>query len=155
MNSSAIPVTGHKRGMRLAVAAAAFALAFSLSGVPAAEAATATLTQTQGVGTSKIYWQTQRTNAYSKNHVAFQLNSMTQNTCGGGLVMEPRNTSSAVPGFAHGDFTAPASKPFINNNGNSWQPSGAFWMTTQVIGQGCSGQTVTWSGTLTYSVRVI
>lgn len=154
MNASTIPMSGRKRGMRFAVAVTAFAVAFALFGVPAANAATATLgPHTQNVGGSTAYWSTQRMNAYSQSHVAFRLSSMTQNTCGGGLSMSLRNTSAHVPGFAHADFIAPASKAFKNNNGNLYQPSGAFWMTTRVIGQGCSGQTVTWSGTLTYSIR--
>lgn len=149
-------MSGPKRGRRFAVAVTALVLALSATGVPAAHASTAALgPHAQEIGGTTAYWQTQRTNAYPMNHVAFNLASLTANSCGGGFVLGIRNTSAVnVPSFAEATYYAPANKALINDNGNSWQPSGAFWVSTRVYGQGCLGQTATWSGTLTYNVRV-
>jgi hypothetical protein len=140
--------TSTRRSTWRAVASATIALALTVVIAQPASANQTTLTGNGYVGVVKA-WDTPRTNTYSQSYVAFQ---QTGNGAGGSLWLALRNTSGST--FARGQ-SGGAWATIYNDNGNPYQPSGTFYLNSELTGA-CGGSgcgLVNWSANFQWNIK--
>lgn len=137
-----------RRSIWRASASGVVALALAVLIAQPASANQTALTGDGYVGYVK-QWDTPRTNTYAQSYVAFQ---QTGNGAAGTLWLALRNTSGST--FARGQ-SAGAWTTIYNDNGNPYQPSGTFYLNSEITGA-CGGSgcgLVGWSANFQWNIK--
>jgi len=136
------------------LAAAALALLAVLGIAGPAMANSANTSGSQADANTVSYWETARTDTHDANADSFDLKTISD-LAGGTFTVAMRKASGAT--YARVTFSSLNSYHTIkNDNGNSYNPPGTFYLNTEVTGycgeDGCG--TITWTAAVQWNIQV-